>query len=321
MKFLFQLSGEHPDLPRAEIFAVLEGEGISFEGVYSRERFLVMDLDTEETDFVNRLAMTRKTARLIALSNNIRETGLKIAERISKEKTIAIRSRSHTLEEELGAELFVLGYHADLEKPDVEILCFGIDGKYLAGINIPMRRDFNSRRPQFRPFFHPTSMHPKLARVLVNLARVRKNDILLDPFCGTGGILIEAGLMGLEIMGSDIDRRMVEGCKKNLKFFDIDGKIKKADALKLWREFKEVDAIVTDPPYARSSFVTEKNIGDFYRKFLSSAFNILRHNGHLVLVVPKGYSLNTEKFDLIEEFQVRVHKSLTRKILVMKKPS
>lgn len=318
MKILFKLSGEHPELPRAEVFAVLEGEGISFEGAYSRERFLVMDLDTEETGFINRLAMTQKAARLLALTGDIRKAGLEIAKEIPREKTIAVRSKSHTLEEELGAELFVLGYHADLEKPDVKILCFDIDSKYLCGVNIPMKKDFNQRKPQFRPFFHPTSMHPKLARVLVNLARVKERDVLLDPFCGTGGILIEAGLMGLEIKGSDIDQRMVEGCEKNLESLNLKGEIKRGDALK--PESMEVDAIVTDPPYARSSYVTEKNLGNFYEKFLSNAFNNLRREGYLVLVVPKEYPLNTGKFSLIEEFNVRVHKSLTRKIFVMKKP-
>ena len=318
MKIIFELSGEHPELPRAEVFAVLEGEDISFEGAYSRGRFLVMDLDTEETGFINRLAMTRKAARLVALTGDIRKAGLEIAKEIPREKTIAVRSKSHTLEEELGAELFVLGYHADLEKPDVKILCFDIDSKYLCGVDIPMKKDFNQRRPQFRPFFHPTSMHPKLARVLVNLARVKEGDVLLDPFCGTGGILIEAGLIGLEIKGSDIDERMVKGCEKNLESLNLKGELNKADALRL--DSGEVDAIVTDPPYARSSYVTDKNLKEFYKKFLSTAFNNLRHEGYLVLVVPKGYPLDAGKFSLIEEFDFRVHKSLTRKIFVMKKP-
>jgi tRNA (guanine10-N2)-dimethyltransferase len=140
----------------------------------------------------------------------------------------------------------------------------------------------------------------------------------LDPFCGTGGILIEAGLMGLKIKGSDIDQRMVEGCRKNLESLNLKGEIKRGDALK--QGSMRVDAIVTDPPYARSSYVTDKNLGGLYNEFLSTAFNNLRHGGYLVLMVPKRYPLDTGRFSLIEEFDFRVHKSLTRKIFVMKKP-
>lgn len=67
---------------------------------------------------------------------------------------------------------------------------------------------------------------PKLAQVLVNLAsgplqqstadltRVR----VLDPFCGTGVVLQEALLMGYSVIGTDIDKRMVDYSKKNIKW-------------------------------------------------------------------------------------------------------
>ena len=41
-------------------------------------------------------------------------------------------------------------------------------------------------------------------------------SIIVDPFCGTGGIAIEASLLGLEVLASDLDSRMVEGTKSNL---------------------------------------------------------------------------------------------------------
>ena len=50
---------------------------------------------------------------------------------------------------------------------------------------------------------------------------VKKNETLLDPFCGTGGILIEAGILGINIIGSDIDKKLVYGCKENLNFYNI----------------------------------------------------------------------------------------------------
>ncbi len=84
---------------------------------------------------------------------------------------------------------------------------------------------------------------PKLAQIIINLAvgqasrseiADRKSQIIdgkaerslstnydlrptiLDPFCGTGVILQEALLMGYDVMGSDINPRMVEYAKTNL---------------------------------------------------------------------------------------------------------
>ena len=84
---------------------------------------------------------------------------------------------------------------------------------------------------------------PKLAQIIINLAvgQISRSQIvdsrlvrkaakvtpplstnyelrttILDPFCGTGVILQEAMLMGYNVLGSDIDPRMVEYSKENL---------------------------------------------------------------------------------------------------------
>ena len=61
---------------------------------------------------------------------------------------------------------------------------------------------------------------PKLAQTMINLARgacqLTRPTNLLDPFCGTGVILQEAGLMGLTTYGSDNNPRMIEYAQTNL---------------------------------------------------------------------------------------------------------
>lgn len=65
---------------------------------------------------------------------------------------------------------------------------------------------------------------PKLAQIIINLAvgKVKPEDAgrvrILDPFCGTGVVLQEAMLMGYHVMGSDIDPRMVDYTRENLKW-------------------------------------------------------------------------------------------------------
>ncbi|RYC75759.1 TRM11 family SAM-dependent methyltransferase [Candidatus Nanoperiomorbus periodonticus] len=61
---------------------------------------------------------------------------------------------------------------------------------------------------------------PKLAQTMINLARgacqLTRPTNLLDPFCGTGVILQEAGLMGLATYGSDNNPRMIDYTQTNL---------------------------------------------------------------------------------------------------------
>ena len=159
-------------------------------------------------------------------------------------------------------------------------------------------------------------MHPKLARSLVNLSKVVENDLVLDPFCGTGGILIEAGLMGLKTKGFDINHYMVEGCIQNLRHFNLRYDVEKGDALKI--DDVKPDSIVTDPPYGRSSFTTE-DTQYLFDKFIEKSYELLEFDCRLVLMGPDNIKVDRGKFNLVSEFDVKMHKSLTRKIWVMEK--
>ena len=71
-----------------------------------------------------------------------------------------------------------------------------------------------------RPFRDATMgmLPPKLARLMVNLAGAEvEGKALLDPFCGSGTVLMEAALVGYaKQIGSDIDPRQVSGSKQNI---------------------------------------------------------------------------------------------------------
>ncbi len=56
---------------------------------------------------------------------------------------------------------------------------------------------------------------PKLAQILINLANPNYNETIIDPFCGTGTINIEAAIMGYQTIGSDIDEKIIIDAKNN----------------------------------------------------------------------------------------------------------
>jgi tRNA (guanine10-N2)-dimethyltransferase len=318
MHILVEFSGEHPAMPKAEFEAVLEGEGIKYSFKESIGKNAVVEIEGDDVSFLSRLALTQKAAEYAGTFSDLKEAAEALTKKINKKETIAVRSPSMSLEQKLGAELFNLGYKVNLRKPDKKIVGIKSSKEYVIGIEIPMHRTFQSRRPQFRPYFHPTSMNPKLGRTLVNLAKIKPGDKVLDPFCGTGGILIEAGLSGMKLFGSDLNKKSVKGTIGNLAHYNLKGEIKELDALKLSAGFQTTfDAVVTDPPYARSSFASEKDLKGFYEKFLLSAWKVLKKNGRVVFMIPEEYDISFGEFILINEFRMRVHKSLTRRLIVL----
>lgn len=61
---------------------------------------------------------------------------------------------------------------------------------------------------------------PKLAQIMLNLAKVTSGKTVLDPFCGTGVVLIEAALQHCKLAGGDVRGQMVDYTKENLKWAD-----------------------------------------------------------------------------------------------------
>ena len=79
------------------------------------------------------------------------------------------------------------------------------------------------RRP--RRDAHNGMLPPKLAQTMINLAhgalktkQALNDDQLnvLDPFCGTGVVLQEATLMGMNVYGTDLNPDMIRNTKDNL---------------------------------------------------------------------------------------------------------
>ena len=167
----------------------------------------------------------------------------------------------------------------DLEQPDTEIVVIIDDNKTVCGIKLAENtEDFESRSPVLRPGFQPDSLHPKLARAMVNLSGIHGRATLLDPFCGSGGILIEAGLMGFPVRGYDVSPGAVKKCLLNMKHFGIKNyKISCADACNLRGSYSY---IVTDLPYGRNSkaIVDGKtaSLDNLYSRFLKQLGRVLK---------------------------------------------
>ena len=167
------------------------------------------------------------------------------------------------------------------------------------------------RRPDLRPGFFPVSLKPKLARAIVNLSGVKKGTIW-DPFCGTGGILLEGSLMGLKAVGTDIDPMMIRAAKQNFEHYACKAKVSIADAR---REKVKCKAIVTDPPYGRRASTKKEDVETLYEEFLAHVYPFV---DTVVLMAPNTIKIKT-KYSIHWETEEFVHGSLTRRIMILQK--
>ncbi|MGP8159129.1 MAG: TRM11 family SAM-dependent methyltransferase [Thermoplasmata archaeon] len=180
------------------------------------------------------------------------------------------------------------------------------------------------RRMPLLPFRRPVSLPPKLARAAANLARVRPSDRVLDPFLGTGALLAEAGLLGGRLYGVDRDSAMVRGALQNLAHFGLTAEeLVVGDAREV--EFSDrattFSAIVTDPPYGRSSSTGGEAVSELIARVIDRWSERLTPDGRVLLIVPSGGPPlgipGAPRFRI----PVRVHRSLTREFCLYERTS
>lgn len=164
-----------------------------------------------------------------------------------------------------------------------------------------------------RQYRHHVSLKPDFARLLVNLARAREGETVLDPFCGTGSVLIEAGLMGMKAIGNDIDAGMVRACRRNLEIEGLEAKITQAD-ISDFSIPKKVDAIVTDLPYGKAASLHGAEKEKLYGIALEKFAELVKPGGFCAVVADRA--LESKRMKLAESHKIRVHGSLTRQVHV-----
>jgi len=190
-------------------------------------------------------------------------------------------------------------------------------GRVVAAVD---RASFERRKTRYLPYDQPISLHPKFARALVNMASVATGGRMLDPFCGTGGIVAEAALLGMRAVGSDISGQMIDGAAKNLDSLGLCAELVECDVADLPSAIGGVDGIATDPPYGRSSSTNGEDIARLYERSIRSFSEVLSPGSRVALVVPDAGLLGTmDDFVLEEKHVMRVHRSLTRHFCVLRR--
>ena len=341
-KLFFLVSGEHQTLPVSEVQAILEAEGIKYRILENLTQVLRLEADPNSVEAIKfRSALTRVCCReIFNCEANISEILANISsgsmEEFIESNSFAVRVRRVKgvtpelvrveLERKLGEQILktVKTSRVNLSNPQKTFFGVLTDKRFIFGLKTAeiIPKPFSERRPRRRPFFHPTAMPAKLARVMVNLAQPRMGDLVLDPFCGTGGMLVEAGLIGCRVLGFDAKPHMLRGGLKNLLHYGINLEgVAIADAR--YPPVAKVDCIVTDPPYGRSASTLGASTIRIVEDFLSAVGDKIPRGRRICMASPKTIRIADagEKtgFKHLESHFVYVHRSLTREIVVFER--
>lgn len=314
-----------------------------------------------DRDRIRTLAYTHAASELVARTDASVESAAVALEAatLDREGTVAVRARdvrglagvsTSTAERRLGGILVDRGYEVDLDDPDNELRVLfsagevgpetGVeaggdesgesvvgddDGVCLIGwLDTESERDFGERKPTDRPFFQPGSMAPLDARALANIAGAGPGRTLLDPMCGTGGVLIEAGLVGARALGNDAQWKMVRGTHENLTELlgdDAEFHVVRGDATRLSLRDGVADGVVFDAPYGRQSKIAQHRLEDLVAGALSEAHRVSGDDATCVLMADRSWRdpAVAAGWRVTDLFERRVHRSLTRFVHVLEK--
>ncbi len=136
-----------------------------------------------------------------------------------------------------------------------------------------------------------------LVELVVDLARVRPSDRVLDPTCGSGGFLVAALARGTDVDGMEIDPDLVALARLNMALHGANPRsIQQGDFFSEATGEDRWDVVLANPPF--SVEITDPHVLSRYRLaqgrtrittdvlFVEAAMNRLAAGGRLVTVLP-----------------------------------
>ena len=165
---------------------------------------------------------------------------------------------------------------------------------------------------------------PKLARIMINLAQVKEDVQILDPFCGSGTILQEALILGYQkLIGSDKSEKAINDSRENLNWlkekYHLNTNNVQLFSLpveQLNQKIKpnSIDAIITEPflgpPIKGNESLKQidlilNQLEIIYLAAFKEFDKILRKQGKIVIIFPvfkmRDYAKQLEIFEQIKK--------------------
>jgi 23S rRNA G2445 N2-methylase RlmL len=137
----------------------------------------------------------------------------------------------------------------------------------------------------------PAASHPTIAAALAFLGGAREDDVVWDPFVGSGLELVERARLGpwASLLGTDTDPRALAAAAKNLADARVEARLERADALDTTPP--GVTLLLTNPPMGRRVRAGDhEGLAPFLERFIAHAARVLvpGRGARFVWVSPRG---------------------------------
>lgn len=150
----------------------------------------------------------------------------------------------------------------------------------------------------------------------------KENELVLDPFVGSGTTIIETKLLKRQGIGIDINKNAIEISKRNIQFKKVDAIepiLLLGNVLKLKDIIQDnsIDLVCTHPPYANiikysndiPDDLSRLNIDEFLSKMnevSKELFRVLKHNKYCAILmgdIRKNNNVIPLGFNVMQAFQ------------------
>ncbi len=173
-------------------------------------------------------------------------------------------------------------WRLDEAEADVEFWVTMIDTEFFITVRLS---DDRMRHRDYKTAHRPASLRPAIAAALAWLSSPHDDDIVLDPFCGAGTILIERAHLGRYVMliGSDRDRAALAAAETNVGNRYKPIQLENWDAAALPLADRSVNAIVTNLPWG-IRYGTHGENRKLYPRWFAEFDRVLKSGGTMVLL-------------------------------------
>ena len=141
---------------------------------------------------------------------------------------------------------------------DVEFWLWLHGSEALIGLRLS---DATMRHRQYKREHLPASLRPTVAASLAWLSQPDPTDVVLDPLCGAGTILVERSLLAPaeRVLGGDLRADAVEVARRNARAASVTLDLRAWDATKLPLPDASVTRIITNLPFGKQIGAPEDN--------------------------------------------------------------
>lgn len=271
---VFFILGRNPKLSHAEVSAYMRSRNRTYREILFEENILVLEVNENEKFDIQEFGGIMKLGKII-----FEGTEENLTTYLQKNEIIPADKFSYVTVGNMEPELLKEKFKSEKKKaifkhgrkrikfqdggkqelPNVDFTIFYYldkDKIYLGTATQTYDYYFVKERDMSKPIRREhLAISPRLSKILINLSEAKPHDLLLDPFCGVGGILQEALLKRINVYGIDKDNQAIKDAGENLRWLTEKYPIKSKYTLENLDSKKAPDlqfkAIATETPLGK----------------------------------------------------------------------